>query len=155
MSIDPSADVGSLPPLTIDNNPVPTNPSNVTQVILPLEDFAEDLDLRLGRANGNVFQRRPGIEGSHDGQVMVRLKKKRFIVIDYSIVPNEMDLQASAMNPHINVPLGAGITKCTGKVVGPTAGSEGGAQPLVVQCQQVGVPVLLYDSEPNEPASLY
>lgn len=75
MSIDPSAGVGSLPPLPIDNNPVPTNPSNVTQVILPLEEFAEDLDLRLGRANGNVFQRRPGIEGSHDGQVMVRLKK--------------------------------------------------------------------------------
>jgi hypothetical protein len=145
MSIDPSA-VG-MPPLPI-HNPVP-NPGG-TQVILPLEDFAEDLDLRLGRANGNVFQRRPGIEGCHDGQVMVRLKKKRFIVIDYSIVPNEHDLQASAMNPHINVPLGAGVTKCTGKVVGPA----GEGSPLV-QCQKVGVPVLLYDSEPNEPASLY
>jgi hypothetical protein len=154
MSIDPSSSgVGSLPPLPIHDNPVPTNPSNVTQVILPLEDFAEDLDLRLGRANGNVFQRRPGIEGSHDGQVMVRLKKKRFIVIDYSIVPNEMDLQASAMNPHINVPLGAGITKCTGKVV--NAAAEGVGSGSVVQCQKVGVPVLLYDSEPNEPASLY
>jgi hypothetical protein len=145
MSIDPSG-VG-IPPLPI-HNPVP-NPSG-TQVILPLEDFAEDLDVRLGRANGNVFQRRPGIEGCHDGQVMVRLKKKRFIVIDYSIVPNEHDLQASAMNPHINVPLGAGVTKCTGKVVGPA----GEGSPLV-QCQKVGVPVLLYDSEPNEPASLY
>jgi hypothetical protein len=54
--------------------------SNAIQVILPLEDFAEDLDLRLGRANGNIYHRRGGIEGIHDGQVMVRLKKKRFIV---------------------------------------------------------------------------
>mmetsp|Transcript_12398 Transcript_12398/g.14213 ORF Transcript_12398/g.14213 Transcript_12398/m.14213 type:complete len:90 (-) Transcript_12398:2143-2412(-) len=72
MVVDP-ASVG-LPPLPIPQD-VP-NPS-VTQVILPLEEFAEDLDLRLGRANGNVFQRRPGVEGCHDGQVMIRLKKKK------------------------------------------------------------------------------
>jgi len=170
MVVDP-ASVG-LPPLPIPQD-VP-NPS-VTQVILPLEEFAEDLDLRLGRANGNVFQRRPGVEGCHDGQVMIRLKKKRFIVIDYSIVPNEHDLQASAMNVHINVPLGAGVTKCNGKIhqIGPAPpglSTEGGDAPttsppvhlqgfqkntVVTQCHKVGVPVLLYDSEPNEPASLY
>lgn len=168
MVVDP-ASVG-LPPLPIPQD-VP-NPS-VTQVILPLEEFAEDLDLRLGRANGNVFQRRPGVEGCHDGQVMIRLKKKRFIVIDYSIVPNEHDLQASAMNVHINVPLGAGVTKCNGKIhqIGPAPpglSPEGGDAPtipvhlqgfqkntVVTQCHKVGVPVLLYDSEPNEPASLY
>eukprot|EP00533_Pseudo-nitzschia_delicatissima_P001168 CAMPEP_0116090470 /NCGR_PEP_ID=MMETSP0327-20121206/6993_1 /TAXON_ID=44447 /ORGANISM="Pseudo-nitzschia delicatissima, Strain B596" /LENGTH=537 /DNA_ID=CAMNT_0003581765 /DNA_START=57 /DNA_END=1670 /DNA_ORIENTATION=+ len=118
------------------------------QVVLPLEEFAEDLELRLGRANGNIYQRRTGIEGMHDGQVMVRLKKKRFIVIDYGIVPHEQDLQAAAMHPNISVPLGAGVTKCTGKV----ASEQGG--PLV-QCKKVGVPVLLYDSEPDQPPSLY
>jgi len=118
------------------------------QVILPPEEFAEDLDLRLGRANGNIYQRKTGVEGVHDGQVMVRLKKKRFIIIDYGIVPNEHDLQASAMTPHINVPLGAGVTKCTGKVPSEPGG------PLV-PCKKVGVPVLLYDSEPDQPASLY
>ena len=131
--------------------PVPTNAAPVppgVQVVLPYEEFAEDLDLRLGRANGNIYQRKPGVEGVHDGQVMVRLKKKRFIIIDYGIVPNEHDLQASAMTPHINVPLGAGVTKCTGKV----ASEPGG--PLV-PCKKIGVPTLLYDSEPDQPPSLY
>jgi hypothetical protein len=109
-----------------------------SQVVLPLEEFAEDLDLRLGRANGNIYHRRPGVEGVNDGQVMVRLKKKRFIVIDYSILPNEDDLQTAAMTAHISCPQGAGKQKC--------------ATP---ECPKVGVPVLLYDSDPNEPASLY
>lgn len=103
-----------------------------------MEEFAEDLDLRLGRANGNIYHRREGVEGLHDGQVMVRLKKKRFIIIDYSIVPNEADFQAAAEEPHITIPKGAGKQKC--------------ATP---ECSKVGVPVLLYDSEPNEPTSLY
>jgi hypothetical protein len=108
------------------------------QVVLPLEEFADDLDLRLGRANGNIYHRRPGAEGLHDGQVMVRLKKKRFIVIDYSIVPSDEDLQAASMSPHITCSPGAGKQKC--------------ATP---ECAKVGVPVLLYDSDPNEPSSLY
>jgi hypothetical protein len=84
----------------------------------------------------------------HDGQVMVRLKKKRFIVIDYGIAPTEQDLQAAAMHPNISVPLGAGVAKCTGKI----ASEPGG--PLV-PCKKIGIPVLLYDSEPDQPASLY
>lgn len=108
------------------------------QVILPQEDFHEDLENRLGRANGNIYHRREGIEGIHDGQVMVRLKKKRFIVIDYSIVPNDQDLQYAAATPHIYIPNGAGKQKCT-----------------TPECNKVGVPVCLFDSEPNEPTSLY
>ena len=127
---------------------VPDPVASGIQVVLPLEEFAEDLDLRLGRANGNIYQRKPGIEGVHDGQVMVRLKKKRFIVIDYGIVPNEQDIQAAAMHPNISVPLGAGVTKCTGKIPSEPGG------PLV-PCKKVGVPVLLYDSEPEEAPSLY
>jgi hypothetical protein len=113
------------------------DPSEV-QVILPMEEFAEDLDLRLGRANGNIFHRRPGVEGVHDGQVMVRLKKKRFIIIDYSITPTEADHTAADVSPQISCPNGAGKQKCH-----------------TPECTKVGVPVLLYDSDPNEPASLY
>ncbi len=138
-----AATTGAAAPLS-----VPDPVASGIQVVLPLEEFAEDLDLRLGRANGNIYQRKQGIEGLHDGQVMVRLKKKRFIVMDYGIVPNEQDIQAAAMHPNISVPLGAGVTKCTGKV----ASEPGG--PLV-QCKKVGVPVLLYDSEPEEAPSLY
>jgi len=111
---------------------------NELNVILPMEEFAEDLELRLGRANGNIYHRRPGVEGIHDGQVMVRLKKKRFIIIDYSTVPNEADLASASVSPHISCPNGAGKQKCHDP-----------------ECPKVGVPVLLYDSDPNEPASLY
>ncbi|VEU45197.1 unnamed protein product [Pseudo-nitzschia multistriata] len=141
-------DVGGSNPSTSHGGAPEHAPAS--RVSLPLEEFAEDLDLRLGRANGNIYQRREGIEGVHDGQVMVRLKKKRFIIIDYGIVPTEHDLQSSALNPHTTVPLGAGVTKCTGKV---PSGPEPGA-PLV-SCKKIGVPVLLYDSEPEEPPSLY
>ena len=108
------------------------------QVILTPEEFAEDLDLRLGRANGNVYRRKPGVEGVHDGQVMVRLKKKRFVILDYSIIPNDADIQVSQNTSHIMIPPGAGKTSCTNS-----------------DCNKVGVPVLLYDSDPTEPTSLY
>lgn len=108
------------------------------QVILSPEEYREDLEVRLGRANGNVYHRREGIEGVHDGQVMVRLKKKRFVILDYSIVPTDDDIQAAAVDPHISIPNGAGKQKC--------------ATP---ECNKVGVPVLLHDSEPEEPTSLY
>jgi hypothetical protein len=109
-----------------------------SSIIYPLEEFASDLDLRLGRANGNVYHRRPGVEGQHDGQIMIRLKKKRFIIIDYGIVPSQADLQAAAIHPHVATPDGAGKTRC-----------------VASNCPKVGVPVLLYDSEPTETASLY
>jgi hypothetical protein len=107
-------------------------------VLVDSNEFLEDMDMRLGRANGNVFHRREGVDGIHDGQIMVRLKKKRWIVIDYSIIPTEQDMQTAALNPHVSTPDGAGRTKCTN-----------------ADCTKVGVPVLLYDSEPNEPSSLY
>jgi hypothetical protein len=79
---------------------LPSQPSTEqTSVILPIEEFAHDLEVKLGRANGNVHHRRPGVEGLHDGQIMVRLKKKRFIIIDYSIVPNAADIAAAAAMP--------------------------------------------------------
>ena len=71
-----------------------------TSVVLPIDDFAHDLEYKLGRANGNIFHRIPGVEGLHDGQIMIRLKKKRFIIIDYSIVPNSADIAAAAAMPH-------------------------------------------------------
>jgi hypothetical protein len=122
----------------LDPSPVAPPPVVASSVIIPLEEFAEDLDLRLGRANGNIYHRKAGVDGVHDGQIMVRLKKKRFIIIDYGILPSTADLQAAAINPHVSAPDGAGKTQC----VSPN-------------CVKVGVPVLLYDSEPTETASLY
>jgi len=109
-----------------------------SHIYLAPEEFAEDLDLRLGRANGNIYQRRPGVEGVNDGQVMVRLKKKRFVILDYSIIPTDADREMAESNPHISIPGGAGRLSCTN-----------------ADCNKVGVPVLLYDSDPGEPASLY
>ena len=102
------------------------------------QQFAADAESSLGRANGNIFQRVQGEEGVHDGQVMIRLKKQRFIVLDYSIKPNEADMKAAAQHPYIKISKGAGTTKCT--------------KP---ECNKVGVPVCLFDSEPHESDSLY
>jgi hypothetical protein len=107
-------------------------------VLLPYEEFAEDANSRLGRANGNTYQRRPGVDNVHDGQIMVRLKKKRFIILDYGYSPNNNDHAIARNIPHISIPHGAGQTRCATK-----------------DCSRVGVPVLLYDSEPHEPMSLY
>lgn len=107
-------------------------------IFLRPEEFAQDAETKLGRANGNTYQRKPGLDDVHDGQIMVRLKKKRFIIIDYGHVPSEHDHEIAKAVPHINIPNGGGITACATKT-----------------CSRVGVPVLLYDSEPNEPMSLY
>jgi hypothetical protein len=110
----------------------------MTQVQLDPAEYAHDLEVNLGRANGNIYQRKPGVQLVHDGQIMVRLKKKRFVILDYSIEPTDADLQAAEMSPHISIPMGAGKTRCS-----------------TTTCTKNGVPVLLHDSEPLEPASLY
>lgn len=107
-------------------------------IILTYEDFAHDLEVKLGRANGNIYVRKPGVEGLHDGQIMVRLKKKRFIMIDYSIVPTASDIAAAAISNNVMVPSGAGKQKCVSQ-----------------DCTKVGVPVMLFDSDPDQPLSLY
>jgi hypothetical protein len=93
---------------------------------------------QLGNANGNHYVRKAGVENVHDGQIMVRLKSKRYIIIDYGYIPNRRDHELAAFHSHIVIPDGAGVTKCI---------TEG--------CTRVGVPVQLYDSEPKELASLY
>ena len=100
--------------------------------------FAADAEAHLGHANGNIYQRSLGVDGVHDGQVMIRLKKHRFAVLDYSIVPNSADIQAEEAHAFVKLPKGAGKTKC-----------------VKPECNKVGVPVCLYDSEPGEPDSLY
>lgn len=109
-----------------------------SSIFLRPEEFAQDAESKLGRANGNTFQRKPGIDDVHDGQIMVRLKKKRFIILDYGHVPSENDHEIAKVVPHINIPTGGGRTACATKT-----------------CRRIGVPVLLYDSEPEEPMSLY
>jgi hypothetical protein len=85
--------------------------SQAAQVVLSPEDFLIELNF-LGFANGNIYYRIPGVEGLHDGQVMVRLKKKRFVILDYSIQPNEHDMKAAQQNEHIKIPRQAGKAIC-------------------------------------------
>jgi len=123
------------------NGTIPIQPPHPqSQVITTPEEFQDDVMNRLGRANGNVYWRKPGVEGVHDGQIMVRLKKKRFIVIDYGIDPDKanVSLHTISSSRHVMIPPGAGRDKC--------ASSD---------CTKVGIPVLLYDSNPEEPLSLY
>lgn len=108
-----------------------------TTIFLEPEEFSQD-ERRLGKANGNTYQRKPGIPNVHDGQIMVRLKKKRFIILDYGYIPNQRDAEIAQVVPHISIPNGAGTCKCATK-----------------DCPRIGVPVLMYDSEPDEPMSLY
>ena len=107
-------------------------------VLLDPAEFAQDAEHRLGKANGNIYRRQPSVENVHDGQLMVRLKKKRFIIIDYGYVPNATDHDMIRNNPYVTIPEGAGAKKCKEKT-----------------CNRIGVPVLLYDSEPDQPPSLY
>ncbi|KAL3781129.1 hypothetical protein HJC23_001436 [Cyclotella cryptica] len=126
----------------MSSNHSPTRPGHAPPPACPLllspQDFAHDAEQRLGRANGNTYQRRPAVDNVHDGQIMVRLKKKRFIIIDYGIVPTPQDLMHVEAVPYVVVPEGAGQRLCATR-----------------NCPRIGVPVQLYDSEPNEPASLY
>jgi len=109
-----------------------------TSIILPFEEFAEDAEKKLNFANGRIYQRKRGVENVHDGQLMVRLKKKRFVILDYGYVPNQQDLEYAESNPHVSIPEGAGVKKCNNR-----------------KCSKIGVPVMLYDSDPNEVPSLY
>jgi hypothetical protein len=109
-----------------------------TTIILMPDEFKYDAENNLGRANGNTYQRKPALPGVHDGQIMVRLKKKRFIIIDYSYVPNMQDMQYARSFPHIVIPEGAGTQNCSTR-----------------NCPNVGVPCQLFDSHPAEPLSLY
>jgi len=69
---------------------------------------------------------------------MVRLKRKRFIILDYSLAPSARDIAAAALSPQLMCPNGAGKQQC----VNP-------------ECTKVGVPSMLYDSDPEQPSSLY
>lgn len=103
-----------------------------------VNEFLATAAAQLGNANGNIYVSRSGVKGEHDGQVYVRLKKKRFVVLDYTIDPSEADIHAAASLPHMEIPSGAGRTPCITK-----------------ECTKVGVPVKLFDSNPDDSVSLY
>ena len=73
-----------IAPTNTPNNSILNNTSSTNNVPPIPDEFADVLDQNLGRANGNVYISKPGIENIHDGQIMVRLKKKRCIIIDYA-----------------------------------------------------------------------
>lgn len=109
-----------------------------SQVDFDVAEFEREAQAHLGNANGNIYQSRMGVNLQHDGQVYVRLKKKRFIVLDYTIQPNEADMATASGVAHLEIPSGAGKTQCITK-----------------ECCKVGVPVKLYDSNPEDTVSLY
>jgi len=116
-----------MDPTNLSMHPGQISASGDTTVILPFEEFSVDLEHNLGRANGNCYQRKPGVPNAHDGQIMVRLKKKRFIVIDYSLIPTQADMACANVTPHIRCPPGAGQQQCSSST-----------------CAKVGVPVCLF-----------
>lgn len=101
-------------------------------------DFSAEEAEKLGKANGNIYQLREGTADENSGVVMVRLKKKRYVVLDYTFVPTEEHIKLAELNPHSEIQTGAGFTSCTNS-----------------GCKRVGIPVLLYDSNPDETKSLY
>ena len=109
-----------------------------TQVRCDPAEFERIAHDNLGNANGNIYTSKAGVPGEHDGQVYVRLKKKRFIVIDYTILPNDADLTVASSLAYVEIPSGAGKQVCTDKA-----------------CSKVGVPIKLYDSNPEDKVSLY
>ena len=112
---------------------------------------------KLGKVNGNIFQLRPAEVGGHDGVIMIRLKKKRFIVIDYSL---------GQYDPNCNVNASSSTNTAHNRtgVAGSFSLSLWHSHQQHIQhkstctnfrCTKVGVPNLVYDSEPVEPTSLY
>lgn len=144
-----SRSCASSPDLLLSSSAPP--PSSV-QVILPYKEFEEDLNLNLETSNGKFFQRRAPTK-NHDSQVMIRLNKKRFIIIDYSIVPNKHDVEASQNDPHIRIPIGAGKKVCLGSTILTGSNSNDPTSSSSVPCTKIGVPVVLYDSEPQAELS--
>jgi hypothetical protein len=67
------------------------------------KQYIDDANRLLGQSNGKTYQRIPGIDQEHDGQVMVRLRKKRFVVLDYSFEPGEAELKAAANFPNVRI----------------------------------------------------
>jgi hypothetical protein len=110
----------------------------MSQLMLDINECIATAAEHLGNANGNIFHSLPGETGQNDGQIYVRLKKKRFVVLDYRLVPTDADLHYASTVPYVECPSGAGCTKCISK-----------------DCNKVGIPVKLYDTNPEESISLY
>uniref|UniRef100_A0A7S2PJZ5 Uncharacterized protein n=1 Tax=Leptocylindrus danicus TaxID=163516 RepID=A0A7S2PJZ5_9STRA len=97
---------------------------------------------------------RPAEEDGHDGVIMVRLKKKRFIVIDYSLG------QYDPPNSVVNASTGASRDQSAGgsslpSSLAPYRYTQHRSICITHGCHKVGIPNLVYDSEPTEPTSLY
>ncbi|KAL7465403.1 hypothetical protein ACHAXS_005724 [Conticribra weissflogii] len=60
------------------------------------------------------------------------------VVTDQGYVPSQKDVEYAEFNSHVSIPEGAGVKKCNNR-----------------KCNKIGVPVMLYDSDPNEVPSLY
>jgi hypothetical protein len=123
--------------------------------------YVADANRLLGQSNGKHYQRIPGNDQEHDGQVMVRLRKKRFVVLDYSFAPTEDDLKAATNFPNVRIVDKAGTGICIHigvRFVNDSSSLLPSSSQSVVafeKCGKVGVPVCLYDSDPTEQEPLY
>lgn len=70
----------------------------LTPYLCNIETYSTDADKDIGRS---LRRSLPGSEGEHDGQVMIHLESKHFVVLDYSYAPNTEDQEyAKAHSPH-------------------------------------------------------
>ena len=71
-------------------------------ILIRPEEYVEDEIRRLGKSNGNHYVRKAGVDGVHNGQIMIQLKSKRYIIIDYGYTPSgEYDHELVQHHSHI------------------------------------------------------
>lgn len=87
----------------------------------------------LGYQPGHYFHVDMGIPGVHDGQVLLRISDSRTVLLDYGIHPTSEERAEAMKLPHVRILEGSGSEECR-----------------TPDCYKVGVPLVLYDSHPQE-----
>jgi ribosomal protein L24E len=94
--------------------PTPTQATPCSPGIIPTpHEFEVEAEVHLGRANGNVYQSVQGMYGFHDGRIFVRLKSKRFVVLDYSMVPDTVEWNAAKQLSYVKFLDTSGTALCS------------------------------------------
>ena len=106
-------------------------------ILLDIE-YVNNNATNLKGSNGSSIRLEPAVEDAHCGRLMIRLANARIVILDYEYVPNEHDVELASSRVYITIPYGAGQKICTKK-----------------GCKRIGVPVLLYDSHPNDSETAY
>ena len=106
-----------------------------------LDKVVKDIiENRLGPNGGEIFQLRPGKEGIDDGQYLVHYENSgrsqcdRVVVVDYSMVPEELDMDHAQDR----------------KLHSTSRGDSKRRSCRKISCNKNGAPVLLYDTHPKK-----